>query len=222
MKTDMTKASDEGKHVALTKCYYCGGDNEILLHKRLGDVSAFHGKVVSMHPCSTCEGYMKMGIILITINDARSEKGWERPKPVLVRTSSYGPPKEEPGMPNPFRTGGFFVISEDAFKRAFTGEGIVEFAMRARFMFMEHNSAMSMKLFHHGMTVPFREAVCQSCKHEWLQPVELSKSTSNLSGEKTAQCPLCAGWDITQGPIQQPIQQPKLQAEAPTTDPKPE
>jgi len=203
----MTKAFSDGKHVAMTRCFYCGEGSDILLHKRLGDVSAFHNKVISMNPCSKCEGYMKMGIILITIDEKRSEDGWERPKPVRVKTG-YNTYKDEPGMPNPFRTGGFFVISEDAFKRAFTGEGIQEFGLRARFMFMEHNAAIEMGLFHHGMTVPFREAECHACKHKWLKPVELSKSTTNLSGEVSAQCPLCADKNVVQGPIQQPIVPP--------------
>ena len=201
----MTLASDQGKHVAMTRCYYCGEGSDILLHKKLGDVSEFHNKVVSMNPCSKCEGYMKLGIIILTFDEGRSETNWHQPKPVRVKTG-YNSFKEEPGMPNPFRTGGMFVISEDAFKRAFTGDGIIEFGLRMRFMFMEHNAAMAMGLFHYGMTVPFREAECTACKHKWLKPVEHSKSTPNLSGEVSAQCPLCNDRNVVQGPTQQPRQ----------------
>lgn len=88
-------------HVALTKCYFCGGSNEILLATRYRtdrhgemqpttDVSKLHGQVVDKRPCPTCEDYMKQGILLISAR-----------------------PPETAGE-EPYRTGGFWVVREEA------------------------------------------------------------------------------------------------------------
>lgn len=132
--------------MALARCYFCGGPGELLLHRKLGDVSAMHDKVISMTPCSSCESFMRRGIILITIDEEKSPAGWNHPAPVRVKVG-YNRYKEQPGIPDPFRTGGFFVITEDAFRRYFQGEGIVEFAMKHRFMFVAHKIATLLGLF---------------------------------------------------------------------------
>ena len=119
----MSDREREKSHVALTKCYFCGGDNEIILHKRLGDVSMYHQKVVNMNPCNKCVEYMKQGIILIEIDEKKSAQGWNKES-----------------MPNPYRSGEFAVIKEEAFKRIVVGEGsekILKFALENRWMFME-------------------------------------------------------------------------------------
>ncbi len=121
-----TKAAREGKHVALTKCFFCGEDAHIVLHKRLGDVSEMHGKVCSMEPCSKCAEHMKAGIILIGIDDAKSEKGWHR---------SNG---RENFIPNPYRTGAFCVIREEALDRIFNNPEYNAWAKRTRWIFVEH------------------------------------------------------------------------------------
>lgn len=128
----MTKAMRDGKHVALAKCFYCLGDGCILLHKRLGDISEAHGKVVDMTPCSQCAGYMKQGIILITIDDSKSEPGWNKPGPG--------------GIPNPWRTGGFFVVTAEAFSRMFNGPA-ADFGRKHRWMFIEDEAARRVGLF---------------------------------------------------------------------------
>lgn len=124
-----TKAAREGKHVALTHCFFCGEGNEIILHRRLGDVSEMHGKVVNMHPCSKCEGYMKQGIILIGIDDAKSGAGWNRPREGV---------DPDNWMPNPYRTGAFCVIKEEALDRIFNDPGHNAWAKKSRWIFVEH------------------------------------------------------------------------------------
>lgn len=92
--------------VALTKCYFCNKDHQVLLstrpHTFNRKVAEAHGKVIDMSPCNECEAFMKRGIILITIDHAKSEQDWNKER-----------------MSNPYRTGGWFVITEDAFKRIF-------------------------------------------------------------------------------------------------------
>ena len=122
---------EKGSHVALTKCFFCMGDHQIILHKRLGDVSEFHGKVVDLSPCNKCQEYMEQGIILLTIDESKSPDGWEKDK-----------------VPNPFRTGGFFVITEEGFKGIFNTEDhpALTFGLKHRWMFIEHQAAVEMGL----------------------------------------------------------------------------
>ena len=122
----LPKAAREGKHVALTKCFYCGEDDKILFHRRLGDCSAFHGAVVDMDPCPKCAEHMKQGIIVIGIDASKSDPDWNRP-----------PPGAGPGwMPDPCRSGYFLVMREAVFSRIFKGEA-VSWARKHRWAFIE-------------------------------------------------------------------------------------
>src|SRR5947208_1408802 len=103
--------------VALTRCFFCNGDAEILMNMRLtpgcaAKVRDADKKVINMQPCNQCKEYMAAGVILITIDDEKSERGWNRP-----------PPGEDGRgfMPNPYRTGGFFVLRDEAVRRIFDG-----------------------------------------------------------------------------------------------------
>ena len=135
----MSNQDDEKFEVALTKCFYCGEANETILSKRLSkpiakQVKEMDGKVVSMTPCTKCEGYMKQGVILITIDPAKSDPNW------------YDPGKGK--MPNPFRSGGFFVVRDRAVKEMLADEPeLVEWAIKYRWMFIEHEAAAMVGLF---------------------------------------------------------------------------
>ena len=125
----------EKEHVALTKCYFCGESDKILLAKTYNrtkngmepvhDLKPFHGKVVDMEPCQKCADYMKQGIILIGIDEAKSTPGWNKEK-----------------IPNPYRTGPFLVVKEEAIDhfplRGKGADNIRGFAKKYRFMFVEH------------------------------------------------------------------------------------
>ena len=50
--------------VALTKCFYCGEDDRIVMNKMLTDryanaVKEMHGKIVDTEPCQKCADFMK-------------------------------------------------------------------------------------------------------------------------------------------------------------------
>jgi len=120
------------QHVALTRCYFCGESDRILLATRynqkgepLKDLGPMHGKVVDMEPCPQCKEYMEQGVILIGIDDAKSEPNWFKER-----------------IPNPYRTGAWSVIKEEAFDRlplcGPEADRIKEFAKKQRFMFVEH------------------------------------------------------------------------------------
>lgn len=122
--------------VALTRCFYCGDGNEILMNTRLtaaaaAQVKQVHNKVLNMRPCPKCEELMKQGIILITIDSSKSGEDWEKAD-----------------IPNPHRTGGFFVVKEAAVERMFNEQKpALAFAKKHRWMFLEHEVAEKTGMF---------------------------------------------------------------------------
>jgi len=99
------------------QCFFCGDDIGILLDRRLRNTLKRKAGVLNMDPCDKCKGYMKRGIILISISDDTTAEDMKGP------------------MPNPFRTGGWCLVTEDAVKKFMDG-GSLEFALKLRFMFI--------------------------------------------------------------------------------------
>lgn len=88
---------------ALVKCFYCGQDSSIVMNKvgtkaNAKAVREMSGKVVDFEPCSKCKKYMEHGIILIGIDPDKSPPNWDQVS----------------GVPNPWRTGSFWVLTDDA------------------------------------------------------------------------------------------------------------
>lgn len=85
-----------GVNPAVPLCYFCNQEkNELILAGRLEeDKEAPHKAVWDMIPCDKCKEFMKQGIILISVKDGESGK-------------------------NPYRTGGWVVVKEEAAKRMF-------------------------------------------------------------------------------------------------------
>jgi len=102
-----------GVNPTIPICFYCGKQrNEVALLGRLkGDVEAPMHACIDMHPCDECLEFMKQGVILISVrNDSDPQ--------------------------NPYRTGGFVVISDEAIKRIFN-EGSSEQILQSRFAFVD-------------------------------------------------------------------------------------
>jgi len=132
------------EYVALTKCFFCGESDKILLathYNRNGeplhDLAPMHNKVVDMEPCSQCADYMKQGIILIGIDAEKSAQGWEREK-----------------LPNPWRTGAFAVLKEEAILRMVNDKKVIDFAVKCRFMFVEHEAMAMMGVLPEQQEAP--------------------------------------------------------------------
>lgn len=121
------------KGVGMTLCYYCGKPNAVVLDRHIVNhstqIGMIHNKVVDMQPCSECEDYMKQGILLITIDDEKSPPEWDKQ-----------------AMPNPYRTGGFFVVTEEACKRCLPDD-LYNWASVMRWMFIAHDAAEAIGLF---------------------------------------------------------------------------
>jgi len=109
----------EKMNVALTKCFYCGKDNDILLairYNRKGepstDMSKFHGKADPRRPCNECKEAMRKGVMLCEVRDGEKRD-------------------------NPYRTGKLWVVSAEACKRIFKD---IDFD-GVRFIFIEERYA---------------------------------------------------------------------------------
>ena len=118
-------------HVALTRCFFCGEADKILLASKyyntkegmepVHDLEPLNNKVVDLDPCPKCTDWMKKGIILIGFDPKLSEPNWNKG-----------------GIPNPYRTGQFTVLKEEAFDRIFHGgKDAAEFAKKHRWIFVE-------------------------------------------------------------------------------------
>lgn len=136
--------SESNFEVALTKCFFCNGDHQILMNSLLtprhaANVKQAHGMVIDMSPCNKCEEMMKMGVILITIDPAKSTKDWNKPP--------RGTEPKDNWMPNPYRTGGWFVVRDEFVRRVFEPAEIADYAIKHRWMFIEDEAARMMGLF---------------------------------------------------------------------------
>jgi len=115
-----TETTQRGEYVALTKCWYCGGDNEVLIHRQLRSIKGMHDKVVNKTPCTNCEQHMKRGIILIGVIEAKSGGDVE----------------------NPYRSGAFVVLTESAVARLIQPKALADAVIKHRSAFIEHQALL--------------------------------------------------------------------------------
>ena len=110
----MTKYDDKGNelsYVGMATCFYCGEPkNEIILNTRLENVLPRYG-CYDKKPCDKCKEYMEQGIIVISVSD-----------------NSTGD--------NPYRTGGWWVVKEEALAKIFNIDTMANIHKR-RVMFIE-------------------------------------------------------------------------------------
>ena len=88
-----------------------------------------NNKVIDMEPCRKCQEYMRKGIILIEIDLEKSTPDW-----------NIKPPGEEHWMPNPYRTGGFFVVTDEGVRHGFPNE-YADWLIKHRFGFIDKEAA---------------------------------------------------------------------------------
>ena len=139
--------------VALTKCFFCNESNEIVLNSVLTErhaaaVDEMDGKVINMRPCNKCKALMKKGVILITIDEEKSDYGWNIPPKVegMERNGQYVTVNEG-WIPNPYRSGGWFVVTDEFIRRAINPAEMANRAIKHRWMFIAHKAAKMMGLF---------------------------------------------------------------------------
>jgi len=102
-----------GLNPSLGMCFYCQEENgEVIVPGQLhGDVEAPRKAVWHRDPCAGCKGLMEKGIILIS-----------------VKTGESGD--------NPYRTGGWCALKEEAVIRMVSDTKLLEHILKARVVFL--------------------------------------------------------------------------------------
>ena len=113
-------------HVGVFNCFYCNQAMGILLDGRLKDSLPCDCGVIGYEPCNKCKEWMEKGILLISVRDGEPDKVEKERKN----------PFESRWMPNPFRSGGWCVITDEAFTNAFNGP-VVKQVLQCRWTFVE-------------------------------------------------------------------------------------
>lgn len=102
-----------GLNPSIELCFFCWKEKGLVIPGRLvGDQEAPREAVWNHEPCDECAKLMKDGIIFISTRDG--EKG-----------------------DNPYRTGGWAVITEDAAKRIIAKGPTLDHVLKARVCFIE-------------------------------------------------------------------------------------
>lgn len=130
-----------GVNPAIPKCFYCQEDkNEIILAGKLrGDAEAPRGCVWDMEPCQKCRELMDRGVILISVTPESMEQINRDYQSWWYRSGHLPKERRSQFIPNPYRTGRWFVLSDDAVRRIFTGiftGAIVDGVLRCRWTFI--------------------------------------------------------------------------------------
>ena len=114
MPSDKIKLSPKhGINPAIPKCFYCGGDKNLILlvGKLPGDVEAPRNAVWDTEPCDKCAEYMTKGVIMISVKD------------------------EDTGKDNPYRTGGWVVVTDEFLRRLLADAALAEDIIKKRFSY---------------------------------------------------------------------------------------
>jgi hypothetical protein len=102
-----------GLNPVIPRCFFCGErKNEVVLPGLLeGDVEAPRDAVWDHTPCDQCQQYMREGIIVISVRDGESGD-------------------------NPYRTGGWCVLTEAAVRRLIQPASLVDAIVKKRVAFV--------------------------------------------------------------------------------------
>ena len=117
----------ELSHVGMNTCYFCNKPSEVLLDRRLRKILPRNVGVMNMRPCTKCEDLMKQGILLMSIKNDTTDFEMQGP------------------IPNPYRTGGWVIIKQEAIERMLDGD-FLKFALKHRFMFINDEAWDAMGL----------------------------------------------------------------------------
>ena len=105
-----------GVNPSLEQCFVCCKDVGVVLFGKLkGDAEAPRRVCLgpNSEPCDECKGYMEQGVILISVDEARSDD-----------------------RQNPWRTGGWCVVRDEFVTRVFEPGELVEQVLKQRVAFM--------------------------------------------------------------------------------------
>lgn len=114
---------EHGVNPSLDQCFYCLGDKGVVLFGKLKqqtkealgahDGRAPHKICLDREPCDECKEHMAQGVVLISVDEARSTD-----------------------MKNPYRTGGWCVVTDDMIERLIEPAELREAILRQRVAFL--------------------------------------------------------------------------------------
>jgi hypothetical protein len=103
-----------GVNSSIEKCFFCNGDKGVILFGRLrDDAEAPRAVVINYEPCDTCKGYMQQGIILISVDEKKTDD-----------------------MKNPWRSGGWVVVKDALIERAVSSVELRDDILKKRVAFL--------------------------------------------------------------------------------------
>ncbi len=102
---------EDKSHVGMATCFVCGEVKHLLLDRRLKN-SLPREACYDKEPCDKCKEHMKQGIIFISVLKGAAGD-------------------------NPYRTGRFFVVKEEAVKRMPIQEDLKVSILKSRISFVE-------------------------------------------------------------------------------------
>jgi uracil DNA glycosylase len=116
MSQSIRLSEKHGVNPAIPLCFFClKSKNELILAGKMkNDQEAPKNMVWDKRPCTECEGWMKQGIILISVDESKTEDN-----------------------ENPYRSGGWAVVKDDLIKRVLEkSPELLEDILRKRVAFM--------------------------------------------------------------------------------------
>lgn len=116
-----------GVNPSVEQCFVCMKDVGVVLFGKLPPERGRHAKPAdrdpqapmrvcfgpNSEPCAECQAFMRQGVILISVDEAKTED-----------------------MENPWRTGGWCVVRDDFIKRVFQPPELAEHVLERRMAFM--------------------------------------------------------------------------------------
>lgn len=103
-----------GVNPSVEKCFFCLEDRGVVLFGRLkGDAEAPRTVVLNKEPCDNCRELMGRGIILISVDESKSED-----------------------RQNPWRSGGWCVVKDEAVRRMITTPELLDAVLEKRMAFV--------------------------------------------------------------------------------------
>lgn len=147
MKDSITIDPQFGVNPTVTLCFWCGKDSGIALFGKLNAKQrkalnsptgeAPRAMVLDKTPCNACLGFMEQGVILISVDEEKS--------------------KEDPQ--NPYRTGGWVVVSDAGIRHAIPEGELRETILLQRVAFVPDDAWDALSLprgNEHGAHCPAR------------------------------------------------------------------
>jgi hypothetical protein len=139
-----------GVNPSVTHCFFCQEAAGVALFGMYdGDKEAPRSCMLDMTPCSKCQGFMQQGIIIIEVKDdaemakvAEAQEKHKRAVEEFERTKSpFSQRRMLPFIPNPYRSGGWWVVRDDMIRRLVTEPTLRDHILRVRWTFLTQETA---------------------------------------------------------------------------------